>query len=100
LPERFVQAERWVIASGAHEFTRDQCEALAALHAQFQSLSGPANAEHWSDAALDVSPEWVAIRRLAAHGLDAFGWRPEEPPLDLAAYGEDFDESSPEEFAS
>ena len=92
LPERFVQAERHMVRGESYEFTAEQRETLAALHAKFESFCGPANADHWQDQALDWSPHWSAIRELAVRCLMAFAWPSEQPPLEIACFGEDYHE--------
>jgi hypothetical protein len=90
LPERFVQARKHVVANPATVLTKSQTDSMAAIYAIFRSFSGPAFAEHWGDDALDSSPHWEAARRAALICLEAFGWPAEQPPLDVASYGEDF----------
>jgi len=94
LPERFVQAERHLVRGQKVVFTPQQQERLAALHTRFESFCGPANADHWTDNTMESSPHWADIRSLAARCLEAFGWPVAEPPLDIAAYGDDYSESS------
>jgi hypothetical protein len=89
MPERFVQAHRHVVAMGP-TLTTPQADAIALLHARFRSFSGPSNAEHWSDEALDTSNCWQEARGLARACLETFGWPVEQPPLALAFYGEDY----------
>lgn len=94
IAERFVQAHRHVVALGP-PLTKPQTDAIALLHARFRSFSGPSNAEHWSDKALDTSSHWQEARQLARACLETFGWPVEEPPLALPLYGEDFFADSP-----
>lgn len=90
LPERFVQSERHVRSVGASGFTAEQEQALAELHGHLNSFCGPAHAEHWKDEALDWSPHWMQVRRVASRCLETFGWPIEQPPLDISAYGGDY----------
>jgi hypothetical protein len=94
LPERFVQAERHLVRGQKVLFTPEQQATLAALHARFESFCGPANAAHWTHNAIESSPHWADIRCLATRCLVAFGWSVAEPPLDTAAYGDDYSEQS------
>jgi hypothetical protein len=90
LPEQFVQAERHLVRGQGVDFTPEQQAALDALHARFESFCGPANAEHWADHAVESSPQWADIRRLAVRCLVTFGWPVAEPPLDVSSYGDDY----------
>jgi hypothetical protein len=89
LPERFVHAHRRILAD-SFALTKSQIDALDALHSEFRSFSGPRNAEHWRDEALNTSTHWEAVRQLARVCLETFGWPVEQPPLDRVSYGEDF----------
>jgi hypothetical protein len=95
LPERFIQAERHLVRGEGREFSPQQRDALEALRARLESFCGPANADHWSDAALGWSSHWTAVRQLAVRCLQAFGWPEEPPPLEVAPYGEDYYEDTP-----
>jgi hypothetical protein len=86
LPERFVQARKYVVANPATVLTKPQADSMAAIYAIFRSFSGPAFAEHWSEDALDSSPHWEAARRAALICLEAFGWPAEQPPLDVSSW--------------
>ena len=92
LPERFSHAERRLRLGVKSEFTADQQKALAAMRACFESFCGPQNSEHWQEASLDSSPHWESVRHLAVQCLIAFEWPMIPPPLELAAYGEDYSE--------
>jgi hypothetical protein len=90
LCERLVQAERHLAGPPGVQITMAQLTALSALRTCLESFSGPAHAEHWREDALDGSPCWAEVRRLAAGCLESFGWPVAEPPLEIAAYGEDY----------
>jgi hypothetical protein len=98
LPERFVQAHRHVLANAREGLTKSQADVLEALHTKFRSFCGPSNAEHWREEALDTSPHWEAVRRVARICLERFGWSTEQPPLDTLSYGEDFYEGPGADF--
>jgi hypothetical protein len=90
LPERLIMAERHLVRGQGALMTKEQQEALATLRARFESFCGQANAEHWEDDALAWSSHWSDVRRLAAQCLAVFGWPLAEPPLEVAAYGDDY----------
>lgn len=62
------------------DLTETQKEKLSALDNTFDQMSGPANADYWTEKALHLRLEWEQIRVLARDALDAFGWSLEIPP--------------------
>ncbi len=56
--------------------------ALDQLDAQLAAMSGPANAELWTDDALRISPQWAVVRERARTALRELGLS-NEPPRQL-----------------
>jgi hypothetical protein len=63
-----------------------QRTALARVDEFLTRMSGAANAPKWTDAAVQSSPEWVAVRALAADALRALGAPVEPPPPSDAVF--------------
>lgn len=62
-----------------------QRDAVRALDRALEEMSGPARAELWHVAALDVAPEWTRLRELASQVIATMGWSSEPPPIDRGA---------------
>jgi hypothetical protein len=59
------------------DLSRIQSDALAAIHAKFETMSSDDaefDVELWTEAAVIGSEQWADIRALAASALEAFGW--------------------------
>jgi hypothetical protein len=54
--------------------TPEQLGALQALDSALTAMSGGANAELWTEAAVKHHPRWDEIRTLATAVLEQFGW--------------------------
>lgn len=54
-------------------------EAVLRLDAQLEKMSGPKNAEMWTDEALADSPEWATVRELAVAVAEIAGWPTSSP---------------------
>lgn len=48
-------------------------DAIKAVDAKLDSISGAQNAQLWTPEALSVAPEWEEIRKLAADALESLG---------------------------
>lgn len=59
--------------------------AIEVLDRRLVAMSGPQNAEFWTEEALRAATEWVSVRALAQAVLDAMGWPSEAPPIDRGA---------------
>ena len=55
------------------KLTQQQAEAIDALDQKLNAISGSHNAELWMPDALQNSPHWVEIRRLALIAREAIG---------------------------
>lgn len=47
--------------------------ALRAIDESFDRMSGPANAQLWTDEAVATHPAWSEVRRQASRALEVFG---------------------------
>lgn len=68
-----------------HEFTPKQRSLLIALDTALADMSGPENADLWTDTALENNPLWLEIRQKARRALETFGWTLERPPSGLGS---------------
>ena len=68
-------AASWQTARDCLEltFSSTQRRALNELDEALALMSGPENAELWTDEALKVSPEWDRVRSLATAALQSIG---------------------------
>ena len=57
-----------------------QLDALQAIDRALAAMSGPRNAELWSERALREAEPWRRVRELARSALEAFNWSLEAPP--------------------
>lgn len=76
------------IAFEAHfgnSLSEAQCEAVHALDNLLTEMSG-LKPEIWLDGDCLRHPRWHEVRRLAGAVLAAFGWQPNIPPSERAAY--------------
>jgi len=81
------QASSLVTHGEGAEVTEPQRSALAAISAQFATLSrdeAEFGVELWTEAAVATSEQWIEVRRLATDALATFGWS----ALDEPAAGE------------
>ncbi len=65
------------------ELSTSQTESLAAIDRKLATMSRDGvefDVELWTEAALRTSEHWTGVRRLAAAGLEAFGWPVEVAP--------------------
>jgi hypothetical protein len=58
--------------------TPEQRASLTALGDRLGRMSGPQNAELWTDVALRTHPHWAEVRQDARRIQAAFGWLPDE----------------------
>lgn len=64
-----------------------QAVAIAELEQHIDHLSGPQNADFWTDRdRLHADPRWDQVRTLAVAVLTSFGWPPDAPPKNGALY--------------
>jgi hypothetical protein len=57
----------------------DVMEAILRLDEQLERMSGPQNADLWTDDALRRSPEWGTVRSLAAQAVRLANWAASPP---------------------
>lgn len=59
----------------------DSVEAIYALDARLDAMSGPEQHALWTDEALERASEWAGVRKEAAEILDrlGYGWRKPDP---------------------
>jgi hypothetical protein len=63
-----------VLGNFADEFTEAQAAALRRVDEALTEMSGPDNAELWTDAAVCSHPRWRHVRELARQAMDLLGW--------------------------
>jgi hypothetical protein len=68
--DNFYQA---YMSNFASELSPDAREALRAIDESLDRMSGPENAELWTDEAVVTHPAWSDLRRQAARALELFG---------------------------
>jgi hypothetical protein len=79
----FDEHARPILDGEYQDLSTEQAATLLALDQYLESMSGGgANAENWTEDALQASPAWEVIRDLARAALAAFGWNDECPPAD------------------
>jgi hypothetical protein len=83
--ELALDFDHWAeVVRGNYELSTLQTDSLAAIDRKLATISRDGDefdVELWTDAALRTSEHWAGVRRLAAAGLEAFGW-PVEPPAE------------------
>ena len=77
---------KWYVGCQAETDLGMKREALEAIDHYLNAMSGPSHAEFWTESALRLDPRWDAVRVLAKHAVQAFGWHSNEPPLDRAVF--------------
>jgi hypothetical protein len=86
--ELALEFDHWrkvVLHNYGKELSVDQGSAIAELDQKLDWLT--VNGEqHWGDEAVQTSPEWENVRRIAADVLKAFGWPAEGPPSHAHEY--------------
>ena len=70
--ENFVHA---FVGNFRKEISQSQRDALLAVDAMLQGMSGQEHAELWTEEAVVSHPKWESIRVLAREALAALGWR-------------------------
>jgi hypothetical protein len=75
-----------LLRASSAEWSREQRESVDLLSDLLTGMSGKHEPDLWSHEALNSSPEWVEVRRLAVAALAAFGWSEGLPPGDRAVY--------------
>ncbi|HEX6884045.1 MAG TPA: hypothetical protein VF530_11755 [Planctomycetota bacterium] len=71
--ENFARA---LVAAFASELSDPQRRALLHVDELLGAMSGPHQAELWTEAAVVGQPRWAEVRRAAQQALDALSWRP------------------------
>lgn len=80
--ELALDFDHWLSVARGHrevQFDEAQLALLDAIDAQFNAMSGKANAQLWTEDAVRTSPEWEKVRAMARKALVLLGW-PQEPP--------------------
>ena|SRR5579871_6413112 len=65
---------------GPANMPEDGAEAVAEMRSRLQLMKGEGSKRIWTDAALESSREWEAVRKAARETLEIFGWKDQAPP--------------------
>jgi hypothetical protein len=80
--ELALEFDQWrevTVHNYQRDLTTEQLSSLAALDEKLDYLTTKGR-EHWTDKAVNESPEWQEVRRLASRVLEVFHWPLEAPP--------------------
>ena len=69
--DNFVQA---YLGNFPDEISQAQREALLAVDAMLETMTGPGKAELWTEDAVVNHPAWSAVRAAARHALATLAW--------------------------
>jgi hypothetical protein len=69
-----------------HELGENATNLIDDLDNKLASISGPANAEFWTDDALKGSPLWNEVRMVAREIIRVSRWDTDAPPSSRAIY--------------